>query len=233
MMLANWWVAEWWAISPVVLVSWVVWVIGSIVLHELAHGWAAIACGDRTPIESGHMTLNPLVHMGQMSLLMFAVMGIAWGQMPVNHSRFRGRYDDIKVSLAGPLMNLLLAAAALVCLCIWIGIGGGHWFAGVSIHDPLFENVYLFFRVGVMLNLFLCMFNLVPIPPLDGSWIFQSLIPAYRRLFDGPQAQLLALGLFAALFFVGSDYLFSTAFGVADLAIRRSLSVLVPSAVTP
>jgi Zn-dependent protease len=84
-----------------------------------------------------------------------------------------------------------------------------------------------------MLNLFLCIFNLVPIPPLDGSSIFQNLSPAYRRLFDGPQAQLLALGLFAALFFVGSDYLFNAAFGVADLAIRRSLSVLVPTAGTP
>src|SRR5262249_8984123 len=110
----NWWVAEIWNQSPVLLVSWIVWVIGSIVLHELAHGWAALWCGDRTPIETGHMTWNPLVHMGQMSLLMFALVGIAWGQMPVDPSRFRGRYDDAKVALAGPLMNLALAITALV-----------------------------------------------------------------------------------------------------------------------
>lgn len=54
-------------------------VIFSITLHELAHGWAAIWQGDRTPIETGHMTWNPLVHMGWASLLMFAIVGIAWG----------------------------------------------------------------------------------------------------------------------------------------------------------
>ena len=80
----GWWVTDALSVSPVLLISWVVWVIGSIVLHELAHGWAAISRGDRTPIERGHMTWNPLIHMGGMSLLVFAVVGIAWGMMPVN-----------------------------------------------------------------------------------------------------------------------------------------------------
>ena len=59
----DWWVAELLRDSPMLLASWVVWVIGSIVLHELAHGWAAIRQGDDTPRALGHMTWNPIVHM--------------------------------------------------------------------------------------------------------------------------------------------------------------------------
>lgn len=61
----------------------------SIVIHELAHGFAAISQGDRTPISQGHITLNPVVHMGWPSLIFLVIAGIAWGQMPVNPSKFR------------------------------------------------------------------------------------------------------------------------------------------------
>ncbi|VAX40844.1 hypothetical protein MNBD_PLANCTO03-1356, partial [hydrothermal vent metagenome] len=85
----GWWVEVYWQQDKVLLVSWVFWLFVSIVLHELAHGFAAIRCGDRTPIELGHMTPNPLVHMGPASLIAFALFGLAWGSMPVNPSRFR------------------------------------------------------------------------------------------------------------------------------------------------
>ena len=68
--------------GAVVLVAWIFWVILSIVLHELAHGWAALWQGDDTPRRLGRMTMNPLVHMGGTSLLIFAIIGIAWGVMP-------------------------------------------------------------------------------------------------------------------------------------------------------
>ena len=61
-------------------------VVISICLHELAHGFAAIALGDRTPEETGHITMNPLVHMGGFSLMMLAIAGISWGAMPVDPS---------------------------------------------------------------------------------------------------------------------------------------------------
>ncbi len=73
-------------------------VVVSICLHELAHGWAAIRQGDDTPIQLGHMTFNPMVHMGSVSLLLFVFTGIAFGAMPVNPLRFRSRYGQAIVS---------------------------------------------------------------------------------------------------------------------------------------
>ena len=106
----GWWVADFLrAFGPAFVIAWAFWIIFSICLHELSHGWAAIALGDRTPIESGHMTFNPLVHMGGMSLVAFALIGIAWGAMPINPARLRGRYAEALVALAGPAMNLVLA----------------------------------------------------------------------------------------------------------------------------
>lgn len=100
--------------NPVTYTSIVVIVIASVVLHELAHGFAAIQQGDRTPVTSGHMTLDPVVHMGQASLIMLCVVGLAWGQMPVRPAHFRNRkWGEAIVSGAGPATNLALALLAI------------------------------------------------------------------------------------------------------------------------
>ena len=70
-----------------VIVGWLFWIIASITLHELAHGWAAVARRS-TPRALGHMTASPMVHMGPMSLIALALVGIAWGAMPVNPQNF-------------------------------------------------------------------------------------------------------------------------------------------------
>lgn len=182
----DWWVAELLRDSPVLLLSWVVWVIGSIVLHELAHGWAAIWQGDRTPIETGHMTWNPIVHMGWMSLGVFALVGIAWGAMPVNPSRFRSRHGDALVTFAGPAMNLALALGCVVLSALW----GGY---AQSVPNPMWENMLLFLDAGAYLNVTLAIFNLLPVPPLDGGRILASYVPSYRRLMQHPQAPMIAI----------------------------------------
>jgi len=203
--------------TPSQLVSWIVWVIGSIVLHELAHGWMAIRFGDSTPRDTGHMTWNPMVHMGGMSLLMFAFVGIAWGQMPVNPRRFRGRNAEMWVSAAGPLMNLFLAVVAIVC--------GGLW---LVFHEPgtaLHVNMFVFFSLGAMLNLFLMAFNLLPIPPLDGSTILASKWGTYRDLLRNPNFGSIMLLAFVFLFLRGGQYLFSWARTVADQGIDQVVSI--------
>lgn len=214
----SWWVANM-ADTPSQLVSWIVWVIGSIVLHELAHGWMAIRFGDNTPSETGHMTWNPMVHMGGPSLLMFAFVGIAWGQMPVNPRRFRGRNAEMWVSAAGPLMNLCLALIAIVC--------GGLW---TAFHEPgtaLHYNTKVFFLLGAMLNLFLMVFNLLPIPPLDGSTVLASRWPAYRALLNNPNFGSIALLLFVFVFLRGADYIFGWASGVANRGIAKVASIFM------
>ena len=181
----TWWVSDLWGRDPAMLISWVVWVIGSITLHELSHGWVAIRLGDKTPIYSGHMTWNPLVHMGNMSLLMFAVVGIAWGLMPVDPTRLRGRHGDAIVSAAGPAMNIALAAAAIVLGGVWLALGKG-------VGQPLFGNVVTFFWAGAFLNMILAGLNLLPVPPLDGGHIAASFSPTIRRWMSEPQTAMIA-----------------------------------------
>ncbi len=151
-------------------------IVVSVVLHELAHGVAAIWQGDRTPIESGHMTLNPMVHMGGMSLVAAFVIGMAWGAMPVTPHRFRhGRLGDVLVSLAGPATNALLAVAALVTLGL----------LNTSAAAPGLETNFrtLLFTLGY-LNIVLAIFNLGPVPPLDGSRVLSGISSRYRRFVD-------------------------------------------------
>lgn len=190
----GWWVSDLMASDPAMLVSWVVWVIASIVLHELAHGWAAIKLGDRTPIETGHMTWNPLVHMGGMSLLMFALVGIAWGMMPINPARLRGRHAEAIVAAAGPGMNVLLAGAAILLGGLWIAFAQ-------SAGEPMYSNVVTFFYCGAFLNLILAAFNLLPVPPLDGGRILASFSSAVRRWMMDPQKMMITMLVVLALIF--------------------------------
>jgi len=185
---------SWWVLrvlesgGPPFLIAHVIWVIASITLHELAHGWAAIKRGDMTPVETGHMTWNPLVHMGPMSLLMFAVTGIAWGLMPVDPSRMRGRYADAAVAFAGPLMNISLAVICIVASAVLIHFappsGGSLWKP-----ESTTDSLLLFFAIGCFLNIGLGLFNLLPAPPLDGSHILSNFSPQYRELAQSAGGQ--------------------------------------------
>ncbi len=192
----NWWVSNYAQAGLYIqLISWIFWVLLSITLHELAHGWAAIWQGDDTPIRMQRMSANPVVHMGLHSLFIFALCGIAWGMMPVNRYNFRdGHKGDIYVSAAGPAMNLLIAAVCLVALTVW-----GRF---VPAGSALAGNVATFLYLGIALNLILAPLNLLPIPPLDGSHILAGFSPYFRGLYQRPQAQLFGLFAFIAIFFM-------------------------------
>ncbi|MCC5621887.1 site-2 protease family protein [Nostoc sp. CHAB 5715] len=181
-------------------------VIFSITLHELAHGWAAMSQGDNTPQQTGHLTLNPVVHMGKESIIFLCLMGIAWGQMPVNPSKFRsGKLGNILVSAAGPLSNLALGILFIVLLKL---------FFNPSLSGLLsVEFLYLAARI----NLTLFLFNLLPIPPLDGFHVFSEIFPQLKPL------QYNQFGLFAMmlLFIIPG---FGIGLGsIADLFIQSGL----------
>lgn len=201
---------SWWVLrvlegggGPALLFAWIIWVIASITLHELAHGWAAISRGDTTPIETGHMTLNPLVHMGGMSLIVFALTGIAWGMMPVNPSKFRGRHADAWVAFAGPLMNIGLAALCIVASAITIAATGTRAMGPGSTPG----NLLLFFSVGCSLNIFLALFNLLPAPPLDGSRVLASFSRQYREAMGTAGGQFGGAVLFIIAFFFAGRFI--------------------------
>jgi Zn-dependent protease len=214
----SWWVSNYYAVSPVLLYSWIFWVLTSIVLHELAHGWTAIRMGDDTPIHTGHMTWNPLVHMGTTSLLLFALFGFCWGAMPINPSRMRGRYAHSLVALAGPLMNLLQFAVLLAASVAWVV-----WAKGAE--EPLKGNLRIFLATGAMINLVGFLFNLVPVPPLDGSVILSEMSRGYRRLLSTEFGQVSAFIGMAVLFAAGGSRIWSFAISVTFSLIHLGESL--------
>ena len=155
--------------------------IPALVLHEVAHGFAAYKLGDPTAKRSGRLSLNPLKHIDPfgtviLPIMMMLVNGPVFGYakpVPYNPSYFEDpKLGDVIVGLAGPCANLAMAA---------VGAGVAWALYGVApslLSNDLFYYFYIYFLpYFVLINLFLMFFNLLPIPPLDGSSIFALIIP--------------------------------------------------------
>ena len=164
----------------------------SVVLHEYAHGWQALKEGDDTAYMLGRLTLNPIPHIdlfGSILLpLMLALLNspfmIGWAKpVPVNPRKYRNyKAGDIRVSLAGIVVNLGLAVISTLLL-----VGVVHLSQLVPSLTPSFEVLARMVQYGILVNLVLAFFNLIPIPPLDGSHVLYHLLPAqlgmrYREL---------------------------------------------------
>lgn len=195
--------------NPVLYFSIVFGVMLSIVLHELGHGFAAIWQGDDTPRALGHITLDPIKHMGVVSIGVLFLVGIAWGQMPVNPSRFRNRYGDALVAFAGPLVNLVLALAALTGLGIWLATAG-------PAAEGAARNAQSFLRILGYMNIALALFNLLPLPPLDGATVLGNLVPGFRRFAEQPDNGPIFLGGFLLVFMTAGQVLFPFAADTAN-----------------
>jgi Zn-dependent protease len=195
--MSQWWISDLYQSGEIVmLLSWIFWVIFSITLHELAHGWTAIWQGDDTPRLLGRLTMNPFVHMGWYSILAFLLIGIAWGAMPVNPHRFRTRrWGDVMVSAAGPAMNIAIAFVALTAAALWAQYA--------TFEEPVYGNVYEFLTVGGWINLFLAAFNLLPVPPFDGSTILAGFSRQMRELYRHPNAEIAGLAFLMIVFMTG------------------------------
>ncbi|MEM7808029.1 MAG: site-2 protease family protein [Planctomycetota bacterium] len=170
-------------------------IILSITLHELAHGYAAIKLGDRTPEWTGHMTWNPWVHMGPFSLVACFLVGLAWGQMPVDSTRLKGRHAEAIVAAAGPATNLVLAFLALTALGLWQRFGGP-----LDMDNHRVANGTMVLFVFGSFNLLLCVFNLLPVPPLDGSRIVATYNRGYADFVFNPANQGVGIMLFVLAF---------------------------------
>ena len=141
------------------------------------------------------MTWNPIVHMGGPSLIMFGLIGIAWGLMPTDPSRYRsGRRGRIVVAAAGPVINLLLALASLALLVAYANLG--------PTDTTLGSRLVMFFYLGGMLNLVLFGLNLLPVPPLDGSQILMGLSYRCYVWFQNPAVRQYSFFVVLALFFM-------------------------------
>lgn len=163
--------------NPLLYVIVVLSVIASIVLHELGHAYAATAEGDPTPRMLGHLTWNPVVHMGWLSLALVAVFGIGFGRTPVIPRNFRDkRFGATKVSFAGPAVNL-----AIWILCgLALGLVGR--FAPESADNVQVGSVNVtgVIRWVAILNLVLFGFNMIPVPPFDGFTVLSGFLDLRR-----------------------------------------------------
>lgn len=147
-------------------------------IHELAHALTARQLGDDTSERLGRITLNPLAHLDPFGTLLFALTGFGWAKpVPVNTYRLRGnpRTSFAIVALAGPVSNLLLAGLFALLFRLTLSFAS---------RDALLTDVLLFaFSVAVQLNIFLAFFNLIPIPPLDGSRLLTALLPDQGQMW--------------------------------------------------
>ena len=180
-------------------------IVPSVILHEVAHGFVANYFGDDTAKRAGRLTLNPLAHIDPfgtvlLPLIMIFTVHFAFGYakpVPVNTAKLRNpRTQALYVSLAGPFVNIVLSAAGwIVCHFAITSVGGQ-----LEITNLVLFNVGFYFGI---INMFLAIFNLLPIPPLDGSAIIERLIPRSKipayyhfRARAMPFMFLAVLGLF-------------------------------------
>lgn len=147
-------------------------------VHEYAHARAACALGDPTAADAGRLDLNPLVHLDPVGSLLLLIAGVGWAKpVPVDTRYFkRPRRDMVLTALAGPLANLLMAFLFILLAQVTAGFYLRGYYSGVSYLDGQYYLI-LFLETVASISVSLAVFNLLPIPPLDGSQLLQVLLP--------------------------------------------------------
>jgi Zn-dependent protease len=143
--------------------------IFSLTFHEFGHAKAASLIGDDTAERAGRLTLNPIPHIDPLGLMMVLIIGIGYAKpVPADARKFRTRWGMLLVAAAGPAMNLLLAVVTINLYLIGLKSGLGLFQGQVA---------YFFFTYLALINMLLMLFNLLPIGPLDGSYILPYALP--------------------------------------------------------
>lgn len=204
----------------------------SVIAHEIAHGYAALKQGDTTALDAGRLTWNPIKHIDPFFTILLPLMmltgssiigrSVVFGgakPVPVDPRNFRNlRRGDIIVSLAGVFVNLLIALGCAIAIVV-VGLGG-QAIPALAVSIGILQTML---AIGVILNFGLISFNLLPIPPLDGSHVMKYLLPrplAVRYVQYGRYGILILI----ALLLVGQKVL-AAWFTPAGMAIDKILDV--------
>ena len=175
----------------------------SLSIHEYAHGWVAYKLGDSTAKDAGRLTLNPLAHLDPIGTLMMLTGLIGWAKpVPVNPLRFDRKHTMKKgmmlTALAGPVSNLILSALAFfflnlyILILVWTGVFYFNPELGIMFEPRFFDSygplnlIYLFLWIFAYRNIFLAIFNMLPVPPLDGFKVIGAALPnrTYYRVIS-------------------------------------------------
>ena len=196
--------------DPIGFVAWIIALVLGITVHEFMHAYAAHRLGDDTARLLGRLSLNPLAHLDPFGSLLLVLAGFGYGKpVPFNESRLRSSLGVTFVALAGPLANLALAALCAIPLR----------FAGDSLVGGGVYAEVLFAIVA--LNCVLAIFNLIPIPPLDGANVVYGLLPP-RQQYSWRTYQQYGPFLLLGLLIIAPRFLSTLVFGPAE-AIRTLL----------
>ena len=168
----------------------------AIPVHEAAHAYVADKLGDPTAKYMGRLTLNPMAHFDLMGSVAMLVFGIGWAKpVPINPLKFRDQKKGMAISAAaGPASNVIVAAISLaIAKLIWYA----SYVTGVN---TVISTLYTIFRSMCFINISLAIFNLIPIPPFDGSRIFNYFLPDkfYFKIME--YEQYIMIGLLVVLF---------------------------------
>ena len=156
-------------------------VIIAITFHEFAHAWVADKLGDDTPRYQGRLNLNPMSHIDPVGFILLMFAGFGWGKpVQINPRNFNRNVSTQKgealVSVAGPLMNFILAIISAIVLGVVYIFASSSFLASVA-----GRIIYILLQQIAITNIGLGVFNLIPLPPLDGSKIFMSVLPYKAR----------------------------------------------------
>jgi Zn-dependent protease len=179
-------------------------IILGLTVHEFCHAWVAHLCGDSTSKDQGRVTLNPLKHIDPLGFLMLIVAGFGWAK-PVHFNEqnlHNPKTDVIKIALAGPLSNAILAMILSVIFSILSSFVPAYNSQGMQI----VSEVFLY---AIYINWGLFVFNLIPLPPLDGSHLLLSQFKRFPMLYEGlyKYGSFLLFGLIIATFVTKINFL--------------------------
>jgi Zn-dependent protease len=197
----------------------------AITCHEVSHGYIADKFGDNTARSMGRLTLNPIKHMDIFGTIMVFVVGIGWAKpVPVNFNNLRHpKRDMIWVAAAGPITNFALATLSALAMRLLVYFG-----AGIPDASPLariVDPITLMLAFSVYINLLLAIFNLIPVPPLDGGRVAVGLLPYRLSMALASVERFGMIIIIALVFFTNAfSYVISPAlsFGVNLLAGPQS-----------
>lgn len=178
------------------LLLYIIIILISLSVHELSHGYAAYLCGDSTARDLGRLTLNPLAHLDPIGTVMMLAFGFGYAKpVPINPRRFKHYKRDLCiVSLAGPFSNLLLAFFGTIVYYLFL------IFLPYSAKMSIPGGVWLSFCSSfIMANTSLCVFNLLPIPPLDGSRILSAALPGKIAYYYLKYERYIMIAMFVLL----------------------------------
>ena len=196
-------------------------IIICLTVHECAHGWAARALGDRTAQRAGRLTLDPMAHIDPVGFICMLLFGFGWARpAPVNVSGFRMKNRKLGmalVALAGPASNLLLA---LICYLITLLLG--YKMAGDAM---FFRTITMFFSYIASLSVGLGVFNLIPIPPLDGSRVLNAFVPYSVQVKLERYQSVILLAVIFVVYFGLFDFVIM---GVERWMIGLAMKLVVP-----